>query len=181
MLALTNLGRKVFLSTRSRTTLPFGALLNKRQDDSLAQQTLAEMTEDKRFHPALLRMHQGFLDSYFELKEVDAAPNFLNLRKVIKTFWQISVNFKRMRVKEFRRRLADAALEQRHRRALLEGVPSLPEPASSTDMHDDADASEMSDGLERGSGVRMPARRFPRRLRGAHKGSGVPNQKAFRW
>ncbi|CAJ1352119.1 unnamed protein product, partial [Effrenium voratum] len=42
---------------------------------------LQDMEEDGRFHPALLRLQRGFLDSFFELKEVDAAPNRKNLLK----------------------------------------------------------------------------------------------------
>ena len=56
-----------------------------------------DMEEDGRFHPALLRLQRGealigerflpgFLDSYFELKEVDATPNRWNLLKA----WHVS-------------------------------------------------------------------------------------------
>ena len=83
----------------------YGTLLNRKQDDELARQVatlsverhgrevFVDMEEDGRFHPALLRLQRGqarigesfplgFLDSYFELKEVDATPNRWNLLKV---------------------------------------------------------------------------------------------------
>eukprot|EP00439_Symbiodinium_sp_Y106_P015794 s2464_g2.t1 len=59
----------------------YGLILHPKKDDELAHQVFDEMKDDGRFHPALLRMQQGFLDSYFELKEVDATPNRFNLLK----------------------------------------------------------------------------------------------------
>ena len=154
-----------------------GTLLNRKQDDELARQArgvrqsmrqlrqvFMDMEEDGRFHPALLRLQRGealigerflpgFLDSYFELKEVDATPNRWNLlkawhvsckqviddlfkgvwlvprswhpiRQVTRTFWQISVNFKRHRRASFglmalRKRVAET------RAGLAAGLPSL--------------------------------------------------------
>ncbi|CAJ1407862.1 unnamed protein product [Effrenium voratum] len=59
----------------------YGILLHPRQVDELSREVLQDMEEDGRFHPALLRLQRGFLDSFFELKEVDAAPNRKNLLK----------------------------------------------------------------------------------------------------
>lgn len=161
----------------------FGILLNPRRDDALVRQVLLEMTEDSKFHPTWLRFVEGFMDSYFELKEVDAAPNTWNLKKVAKSFWQVSVNFKRMRVKELRGRLASAASEMRLRQAssahgFLEQRYASELMNAGEDQEEDP--FEMSDS-EQASAVRFPAKRYPRTLRGAHKGSGVPRQRAFRW
>jgi len=163
----------------------FGILLNPRRDDALARQVLAEMAEEGKFHPSWLRFYEGFIDSYFELKEVDAAPNPWNLRKTAKTFWEVSVNFKRMRVKDLRGRLALAAGDMRRQQAL--GAHALLEQRymarpvkSGKEEQDDEEPFEMSD-FEEAPVVRMPAKRYPRTLRGAHKGSGVPRQRAFRW
>lgn len=148
----------------------FGILLHPRHDDEVVRQVYAEMVDANRFHPTLLRLHGGFIDSYFELKEVDAAPNPWNLRKVAKTFWQISVNFKRQRIKEIRSKLSDAAARQR----LHAGVVH-----PDAELLEDELESAMSDG-ENVPRVKFPAKR-PRQLQGVHKGSGVPNRRRHRW
>lgn len=147
----------------------YGALLHPRRDDEAARRMFSDMADSGRFHPALLRLQGGFLESYFELKEVDAAPNPWDLQKVAKTFWTISVNFKRDRIKTIRRKLAEAAATQLHGAApeLIEG-------------EDEAEIEGlMSDGESRPR-VKFPAKR-PRQLRGVHKGSGVPNRRRHRW
>lgn len=150
----------------------FGILMHPKKDGELARQVMAEMVEERRFHPALLRLLGGFVESYFELKEVDAAPNRDDLEKLARTMWQISVNFKRGRIKETRRRLAEAA--SLHREQLTDehgaSVPALPEYDSD---------GEMSDG-ESKRRVKFPAKR-PRALRNVYRGSGVPNRKKHRW
>eukprot|EP00913_Durusdinium_trenchii_P017742 g16673.t1 len=103
----------------------YGILLHPRQEDELARQAFLDMEEDGRFHPALLRLHRGFLESYFELKEVDATPNPMNLLKVTRTFWQISVNFKRKRVKETRFRLAARGAQHRFEPESCDAVTSM--------------------------------------------------------
>lgn len=154
----------------------FGVLLHPRRDDEAIRQVFSEMVEASRFHPALLRLQGGFIDSYFELKEVDAAPNPWNLLKAAKTFWQISVNFKRKRVKDVRAKLASVAEAQR--RQLL-GVAQLEDMGSSGGA-DELDA-EMSDGdMANRSRVKFPAKR-PRQMKGVHRGSGVPNRRRHRW
>jgi len=154
----------------------YGLILHPKKDDELAHQVFDEMKDDGRFHPALLRMQQGFLDSYFELKEVDATPNRFNLLKVTRTFWQISVNFKRLRVKETKKRLA-AAAEQERERLAASGL-LLEEPSVYRDEAADTDG-ELSD-LELGPRVKWPARR-PYQMKNVHKGSGVPHRKKHRW
>lgn len=147
-------------------------LLNPRRDDDLARQVLADMIEDGRFHPAYIRLQTGFLESYFELKEVDAAPSRWNLLKVTKTFWHVAVNFKRKRVKEMRARLAAAAQQQRQ---LAAGRGE--EVIASLEAEEEEDA--LSD-IEYGPRVKFPAKR-PRQLKGVHKGSGVPRRRQHRW
>lgn len=150
----------------------YGVLLNKKQDDELARQVLLDMEEEGRFHPALLRLQRGFLESYFELKAVEATPNRWNLLKVTRTFWQISVNFKRKRVKDTRAGLAAAASEQRARLAASGELVEAPWLAEASD-------DELSDE-DPGPRVKFPARR-PRQLMNVFKGSGVPNRRKHRW
>ncbi|CAE8650391.1 unnamed protein product [Polarella glacialis] len=152
----------------------YGMLLNPRRDDELAREVFAEMEEEGRFHPALLRLQGGFVESYFELKEVDAAPNAWNLLKVTKTFWHISVNFKRQRVKAVRARLAAAASDQRR---LADGTLGL----EANGWHGQVDdADDVLSDAEVGPRVKFPARR-PRQLKGVHKGGGVPRRRMHRW
>mmetsp|Transcript_164008 Transcript_164008/g.521449 ORF Transcript_164008/g.521449 Transcript_164008/m.521449 type:complete len:347 (-) Transcript_164008:21-1061(-) len=157
----------------------FGILLHRRKDDELVRQVYAEMVDERRFHPALLRLQGGFVESYFELKEVDAAPNPVNLVKCARTFWQISVNFKRQRIKELRTKLADAATRQRQRLLRERGAEAvgLSDEALLLPVYDSD--RELSDG-ENKPRVKFPAQR-PRQLRGVFKGSGVPNRRKHRW
>eukprot|EP00927_Polykrikos_kofoidii_P059502 TRINITY_DN54651_c0_g1_i1.p1 TRINITY_DN54651_c0_g1~~TRINITY_DN54651_c0_g1_i1.p1 ORF type:complete len:438 (+),score=83.32 TRINITY_DN54651_c0_g1_i1:175-1314(+) len=95
----------------------FSALLHPQRQDELARQLVNEMAASGKFHPALLRLHRGFAESYFELREVDATPTRDNLLRLAKTFWHISVKFKRRRVREIRQKLAEASARQRQRLA----------------------------------------------------------------
>jgi len=154
----------------------FGMLLHPRQEDVEAQLFLAEMAAARKFHPALLRLQSGFVDSYFELKEVDATPSRENLQKVAKTFWRISLLFKKRRVKELRQRLAEAASEQR--RLAVAGYSDERRIEEQQEL-EDALAGTMSDE-EDGPRVKFPARR-PRQLQGVHRGSGVPKRRHHKW
>lgn len=152
----------------------FGVLLHPRRDDELARVVLNEMITDGKFHPVLIRLQENFLESYFELKELDAAPNRLNLRKTAQTLWHISVNFKRQRIFEFRQRLAEAAAARRSISAEHSG--SLTN--STIDLQDE---EEMDDGLgmfEQEYEELGPPK--PSTARGIYKGSGVPNNRK-RW
>lgn len=149
----------------------FGALLHPKRDDAEARMFFTKMAEERRFNPALLRLQGGFVESYFELKEVEAEPNHLNLRKLARTFWEISRNFKRQRVKETRRKLAELASRQRSEQ-LETGMQSN---CLAINYKED----ELSDGENRPR-VKFPAKR-PRQLKGVHKGSGVPNRRKHKW
>lgn len=162
-----------------------------------AWQHLEAMQGERKFHPSLLRMQQDFLESYFELKEVDAAPNWQNLQRTAHTFWHISVNFKRRRVKELRRRLAEAAAEQRrlqHEEAISDGQMAADAPPQllvGNASHDltrlaqlegDEEEELWSDGEDDDHAFTrslLPARK-PRRMQGIYRGSGVPRQKQHR-
>eukprot|EP00933_Yihiella_yeosuensis_P037344 TRINITY_DN31242_c0_g1_i1.p1 TRINITY_DN31242_c0_g1~~TRINITY_DN31242_c0_g1_i1.p1 ORF type:complete len:320 (+),score=60.17 TRINITY_DN31242_c0_g1_i1:54-1013(+) len=159
----------------------YGILLHPGRDDELAREVFEEMASDGRFHPVLLRLQGGFLESYFELKEVDATPNAWNLLKVTKTFWQISVNFKRARVKEMRARLAAAAAEQRRQNAIQgEGGGHAALESGRYYPQEDDEEEEVFSDPEHGPRVKFPARR-PRQLKNVHKGSGAPRRRQHRW
>jgi len=149
----------------------YGVLLHPRRDDEVARRILSDMVEEKRYHPTLLRLHTGFIESYFELKEVEAAPNPWDLLKVAKTFWQVSVNFKRERVKTVRRKLAEAAMEQ---------LPDSQGVIAGAEEYEEELAGLLDDGQHKPGGVRFPAKR-PQQLKAVHKGSGVPNRRRHRW
>eukprot|EP00929_Paragymnodinium_shiwhaense_P091606 TRINITY_DN51522_c0_g1_i1.p1 TRINITY_DN51522_c0_g1~~TRINITY_DN51522_c0_g1_i1.p1 ORF type:complete len:425 (+),score=99.54 TRINITY_DN51522_c0_g1_i1:121-1395(+) len=183
----------------------YSNLLNRWKEDRDAWQAIEEMEAERKFHPTLIRMQKGFLETYFDLKEVDAAPSWQNIQRVTHTFWHISVNFKRRRVKELRRRLSEAAAEQR-RLQQSGGDPEQIQAASSAagapmqllvdgrdssaygnpaaaQLEDPRDEEELwSDGEEDDNAVRrsyLPRKR-PRRLHGIFRGSGVPRQKQQR-
>jgi len=177
----------------------FGILLHPRREDEAVREVFSQMVEANRFHPALLRLQGGFVESYFELREVDAAPNPWNLLKVAKTFWQISVNFKRQRVKDTRRRLAEAAALERQRLALEHAAAGDDESAGAAGAAAQTPLpsllgyggggagaagesdEEFSDGETRNKPrVKFPAQR-PRQVKGVFKGSGVPNRRKHRW
>lgn len=154
----------------------FGVLCNPRRDKQGALEVLERMTAEHKFNPVLLRLHSGFLDSYFELREVDAAPNPANLGKLVRTFWRISKNFKKHRIKDMRKKLAMAAGERRRRLQEAADAGELLEEGSDDDLSDDSD----NESNRRSSDVRFPAR-GPPKLRGIHKGSGAPRQRKMRW
>lgn len=158
----------------------FGALLNPRDGGiEVAEQALATMKGEERFHPSLLRFLEGFLDSYIELSEVDAAPNGVNLNKAAKTFWSVSVEFKKLRVKGLRNRLASAALEQRREKAVgaaaLEGGEAA---AEAEDMRWTLALAEGDSPAAPGYQPGHVGKERPRwRARGIHKGCGAPKQR----
>ena len=52
-------------------------------------------------HSSFIHFHESFLRSMTELKEFDAYPTLLNLQKSVTPFWEIAVEFKRKRLREF--------------------------------------------------------------------------------
>jgi len=142
----------------------FGSLINPRIDDNAAREVLSNMVAEKRFDPSLLRLQAGFLESYFMLKEVDATPNSLNLQRVARTFWQVSVNFKHQRMKLIRAKLADAAAAQREQAAssllLEQGIQD------DTELVGDEGVVAQKESTSR-----------PFFLKGVFKGSGIRNRR----
>lgn len=155
----------------------FAVLCNPRRDKEEALEALQRMAAEGKFNPVLLRLHSGFLDSYFDLCKVDAAPNPVNLGKLAMTFWHISKNFKRHRIKQLRAKLARAAGEQRRRLQEAADAGELLEEGSEDELSDDGDDEKRRKRL---LGVRFPAK-GPPKLRGIYRGSGVPRQRRLRW
>ncbi|OLP89454.1 hypothetical protein AK812_SmicGene29099 [Symbiodinium microadriaticum] len=120
--------------------------------------------------------HELRIESFAKHETPHRLNSPLDKMQVTRTFWQISVNFKRLRVKETKKRLAAAAEQERARLAasglLLEERSVYRDEAADTD-------GELSD-LELGPRVKWPARR-PYQMKNVHKGSGVPHRKKHRW
>ena len=92
----------ISLDEVSFTLLFNGSLLSPDGGTSLASSLIAEMKSSECIHPSLLRIHEAFLSSLKDLEAFDAYPNNLNLRKSLKPLWEISAEFKRMRMRAFR-------------------------------------------------------------------------------
>ena len=84
-------------------------------DDAAEATKKPKPTKSKGFHPALLRLHESFLRSYGELLEIDAQPNRRVLLKVLLAFHNISVVFKRRRMKALKHMLRASAWMERDR------------------------------------------------------------------
>eukprot|EP00928_Gymnodinium_smaydae_P053949 TRINITY_DN37814_c0_g1_i1.p1 TRINITY_DN37814_c0_g1~~TRINITY_DN37814_c0_g1_i1.p1 ORF type:complete len:458 (+),score=99.40 TRINITY_DN37814_c0_g1_i1:130-1503(+) len=191
--------REVELDEITFNLAVFGALLDPSKDDEAARQLVSDMQRDGRFHPTLLRIQSDFVESYFDLKELDAAPGKITLQKVAKTFWHISVSFKRRRVRELRSRLAAAAGEQRAALAadgLDEEDPMLLEEAAdlmrlsgrgssgatygaagaSASLRGPGGALDEEEAERRRQNPRAPWR--PAKMRGVYRGCGRRNQRS---
>ena len=75
-------------------------------------------------HPSLLRVHEAFLLSLKDLDKYDAYPNALNLEKSLKPLWEISVEFKKNRMRAFK----SFVLEERPELPPPEALPTVRQP-----------------------------------------------------
>ncbi|CAD7951982.1 unnamed protein product [Amoebophrya sp. A120] len=97
-------------------------LENRRKAVANSFAFLTQMRSENIYHPTLLRLHANFLSAYEELVCVNATPNEENLRKVVKTFWEIALSFKKRRIRALKERIrnGECAGEVRERVGLVD-------------------------------------------------------------
>eukprot|EP00916_Digyalum_oweni_P026730 GHVL01043874.1.p1 GENE.GHVL01043874.1~~GHVL01043874.1.p1 ORF type:complete len:221 (-),score=49.65 GHVL01043874.1:223-885(-) len=90
---------KVPLDEVSYTMLLHGYLMSPKQGSiDKALIVLQEMLK-AGVHPSLVRLNEGLLLSYLEMKNADATPRMDNWRSTARTCWAIAIRFKRRRMR----------------------------------------------------------------------------------